>query len=136
MANKVARIALRLSRCIYGLFILVDGGLRVVGSMQGQYLGFVQPSADAFNRALWDTHFMNPLLGVSFVVAGLALFSNRTAPLGVALILPTMIIIFFFHVFLTGEVIWGTCHLLFTLFLLWVYRDAFKPLWNFRADAR
>jgi len=133
--NKAASVALAVSRCIYGLFFLVDGVLRVAGSIRGEYIGYVQPAAEAFNRAFWDTQFMNPLLGVSFIAAGVALFFRRTAPLGVALLLPTMIVIFFFHLFLTGGVAWGTGHLLFTLFLLWVYRDAFRPLWNYRTDA-
>lgn len=133
--SRAAGIALAVSRCIYGLFFLVDGALRVVGSIQDRYIGYVQPAADAFNRAFWDTQFMNPLLGASFIAAGAALFFNRTAPLGVALLLPTMFVIFFFHLFLTGQVAWGTGHLLFTLFLSWTYRDAFRPLWNHKADA-
>ena len=131
MNAKFGNMALAVARSVYGLFILLDGAGRVFYSIQGYPKPkFVQPAAEAFNSHVFANPFMDPLLGVSFIAAGLALFFNRTAPLGVAILLPTMIVIFFFHVFLTGEIVWGSCHLLFVLFLLWVYRRAFAPLRN------
>lgn len=132
MKAKFGRITLVIARCVYGIFIIVDGVLRVIGSIRGgPKPQFAQPAAESFNHAVFAAPFMDPLLGVSFVVAGLALFFNRTAPLGVAILIPPIIVIFFFHLFLTGQVVWGAGHLLFVLFLLWVYRQAFRPLWNY-----
>lgn len=131
MKAKPGNIALAVARCVYGLFFIGDGALRVIGSIRGDPKPtFVQPAAEAFNGPVFATPFMDPLLGTSFIAAGLALFFNRTAPLGVAILLPSMIVIFLFHLFLSGQIVWGAGHLLFVLFLLLVYRSAFTPLWN------
>ena len=132
MKSRFGSIALAVARCVYGFFFIGDGALRVISSIRGSPKPqFEQPAAEAFNGPVFATPFMDPLLGISFIVAGLALFRERTAPLGVAILLPSMIVIFFFHLFLSGQVAWGAGHLLFVLFLLWVYRSAFTPLWNY-----
>jgi hypothetical protein len=131
MKSKLGSVALAIARCVYGLFFIFDGALRVIGAIQGSPKPtFAQPAAEAFNGPLFAAPFTDPLLGTSFIVAGLALLFNRTAPLGVAILLPSIVVIFFFHLFLTGQIAWGAGHLLFVLFLLWVYRHAFAPLWN------
>jgi hypothetical protein len=136
MNAKFRHVALRMASCIYGAFIFMDGTLRVINSVQGSPKPkFAQLSAESFNHAIFANPFMDPLLGVSFMVAGLALFFNRTTPLGVAILMPSFVVIFFFHLFLTGQVVWGAGHLLFLLFLCWVYRRAFTPLWNYSNPA-
>lgn len=132
MKSKIAGTALTVARVVYGLFFIIDGAIRVMSSIRGTPKPkFAQPAAEAFNGPLFAAPFTDPLLGTSFIVAGLSLFFNRTAPLGVAILLPSMIVIFFFHLFLTGQIVWGAGHFLFVLFLLWVYRAAFTPLWNY-----
>ena len=136
MNAKFKRISLRVARVIYGAFILADGTLRVASSIQGSPKPkYAQLTAESFNHAIFSYPFMDPLLGASFMVAGLALFFNRTTPLGLAILMPSFIVIFFFHLFLTGQVVWGAGHLLFLLFLCWVYRRAFTPLWNYSNPA-
>lgn len=136
MKSKIAGIALTVARVVYGLFFIMDGAIRVISSVQGTPKPkFAQPAAEAFNGPLFAAPFTDPLLGTSFIVAGLALFFNRTSPLGVAILLPSMVVIFFFHLFLTGQIVWGAGHLLFVLFLVWVYRAAFTPLWNYGKPA-
>ena len=136
MNAKFRRAALRVARCVYGAFILIDGTLRVVSAIQGSPKPkFAQLAAESFNHAIFANPFMDPLLGTSFMVGGLALFFNRTTPLGLAILMPSFIVIFFFHLFLTGQVVWGAGHLLFLLFLGWVYRRSFTPLWNCNSPA-
>lgn len=136
MTLKVGRFVLRCLQTVYGLFFVLDGALRLIGSARGDPKEtFVQPAAEAFNGPVFATPFMDPLLGASFVVAGIALMFRRTTPLGVLILLPSLIVIFLFHAYLTGQIVWGGGHLLFVLLLAWLYRDAFRPLWNYPATA-
>jgi hypothetical protein len=90
----------------------------------------------AFWEALTATSFFTPLLAVTFLSAASALVFQRTAPLGIALLAPPMVIIFFFHIFLTGMVLWGATWAGLLAVLAWGHRDAFKALVTFRGPAR
>lgn len=90
----------------------------------------------AFLEALTATNFYTPLLAVTLLSGGVALLFQRTAPLGIALLAPPMVIIFFFHIFLTGMVLWGTMWAGILAILAWGHRDAFKALVSFKGPAR
>jgi hypothetical protein len=89
----------------------------------------------AFLGALMATSFFTPLLGATFLAGASALLSQRTAPLGIVLLAPPMVIIFFFHIFLTGMVLWGVTWAGSLAVLAWGYRDAFTALVTFRGPA-
>src|SRR5215467_6167294 len=56
------------------------------------------PTAAArdFLGALMATSFFTPLLAVTYLAGASALLFQRTAPLGIALLAPPMVIVFFF----------------------------------------
>ena len=89
----------------------------------------------AFMDALTNTSFFTPLLGVTYLVGASALLLQRTAPLGIVLLAPVMVMIFFFHLFLTGMVVWGAAWAGVLAVLAWGHRDAFKALVTFSGQA-
>jgi len=90
----------------------------------------------AFLEALSATSFFTPVLGVTFLAGASALLFQRTAPLGIVLLAPPMVIIFFFHIFLTGMVLWGSVWAGTLAVLAWGHREAFTALFSFRGPAR
>jgi hypothetical protein len=93
-------------------------------------------AARAFLVALMVTPFFTPLLAVTFLTGASALLFQRTAPLGIALLAPPMVVIFFFHIFLTGMVLWGVVWAGSLAVLAWGHRDAFAALVRFQGPAR
>jgi hypothetical protein len=87
--------------------------------------------AIAFQKALTETHFMDPLLAIACLFGGVALLIRRTAPLGIVILAPVVVVIFLFHLVLTGNWMWGTLNLLWFAGLAWYYRRAFIPLCNY-----
>ncbi len=90
----------------------------------------------AFLAALTATSFFTPILAMTFLSGASALLFRRTAPLGIVLLAPPMVIIFCFHIFLTGMVLWGGLWTGALAVLAWGHRDAFKALVSFRGPAR
>lgn len=80
-------------------------------------------AVEAFWVAIEATRFMVPLLGGCYFLGGVALWF-RTAPLGLALLSPPMVIIILFDILLAKKAI-----------LLWQFRSAFNPLWSFPTQA-
>ena len=74
------------------------------------------------------TGFFNPLLMVDYALGGGALLFRRTAPLGLALLAPSVGVIFLFHLKLTGNVAWGGGWALAWALLAWRYRAGFTGL--------
>ena len=88
------------------------------------------PAAASFMEALRATGFISPLMYLFFVLGGLATLFHRTAPLGLVLLGPFVIVIFFYHLVLTGNWPWGSFWLALFLGLLCAYRYRFAPLWT------
>lgn len=57
--------------------------------------------------------------------------SHRTAPLGIVMLAPVVVVIFLFHVVLTGNWPWGTLNLAWIAGLGWRYRRGFTALWTY-----
>jgi hypothetical protein len=93
-------------------------------------------AARAFLGALMTTPFFTPLLAVTYLAGASALLFQRTAPLGIVLLAPSMVVIFFFHIFLTGMVLWGVAWAGSLAVLAWGHRDAFAALVTFQGPAR
>jgi hypothetical protein len=73
----------------------------------------------AFQRAFTESHFMDPLLAVACFLGGGALLVHRTTPLGIAMLAPVVVVIFLFHLLLTGNWIWGAFNLIWFTGLTW-----------------
>lgn len=126
-------IGWRLLRWIFGGFYLAIGlqsFLVVLGLIPRPDFDMQQGSA-AFMTALRETGFIVPLMVIGFVASGVALLYQRTVPLGLVILAPFVVVIFFTNVMLDPRWAWGTVHLLVLLALAWRHRSAFTPLWSY-----
>jgi hypothetical protein len=130
MLRKYIAVA---GRWIFGLWYLLSGGTWLVihASGHGAANHEVTPGAIAFTKALSDSHFMDPLLALTCFFGGGALLIRRTSPLGIAILAPVVVVIFLFHLVLSGNWIWGTLNLVWFTGLTWRYRRAFTALWTY-----
>lgn len=100
--------------------------------------GFGDAAKDAaeattgLERAMAESHFMNPLLILGCFFGGGALLFQRTSPLGLAILAPIVICIFCFHLLITHSYVWGTLNLLWMVALVWHFRHGFKQLWSYK----
>jgi hypothetical protein len=116
------------ARFIYSLYYF---GVGIVGIITGDKAKDMVNAGTPFQRALSETGFMDPLLCVACITGGAALFIRRTAPLGIVVLAPVVIIIFFFHIVITRSWLWGTLNLVWLLVLAWQFRHGFDSLWNY-----
>jgi hypothetical protein len=127
-------IVWRLFRWLFGAFYLLSGlhwGSVLLGLAPVPDFKLSEANA-AFQGALTATGFINPLLALTFIVSGACLLWARTAPLGIVLIAPVMVIILFTNTLLENAAIWGIGHTLALLILAWHFRTAFYGLWNYK----
>lgn len=118
------KIAVTLFRIAYGAWFAFWGLAPLLGVAP-------PPTTEPAALALLDANratFSMDLAQASFIVGGLALTIGRTAPLGVAILAPTIFWIFFFHLTLSASYGWGAFWFAGWLFLAWWHRDAFRPL--------
>jgi hypothetical protein len=107
----------------------------VVFGLNG-FLNFIpQPTtplpegAMAFAGALMKSGYMLPLIGVTHLVVGVMLVTNRFVPLALALFAPFMVNSIAFHVFLEPSGLpMASVFLALELYLAWTYRRAFAPM--------
>jgi len=119
-------------RWVFALWYVLTGGVWLVSHALGRDATRreVAAGAIAFQHALTASHFMDPLLAVTCLVGGAALLVRRTAPLGIVILAPVVVVIFLFHLVLTGNWPWGTLNLVWIAALGWFYRPAFTALWT------
>ena len=87
--------------------------------------------AAAFAGALAKSGYMMPLVMGTQLLVGILLLLNRFVPLALVLIAPILVGILGFHIFLAPATIApGLVLLILELYLAWVYRDAFRPLFR------
>lgn len=130
-------MAWRLLRYVFAAYYLLVGGY-VLLSLAG-FVPAPQPKVSdasaAFQAALWQTGFMLPLLGLVYVAGACALFVERSTPLGIVLLAPAVVVIFFTNTLLDTAWIAGTVNAAVLAALAWRYRMAFMPLWNYGRSA-
>ena len=120
-------------RWIFGLWYLITGGAWLVTHAIGRGAAHheVTAGAIAFQKALAESHFMDPLLALTCLFGGAALLIRRTTPLGIAMLAPIVVVIFLFHLLLSGNWMWGTVNMVWFAGLVWCYRRAFTTLWTY-----
>ena len=123
-AMKYLLVAVRL------IFALYYFGVGALGLITGDRAKDIANAATPFQRALSETGFMDPLLCLACLAGGGALLFQRTAPLGIVVLAPLVIIIFFFHLVITHDWLWGTLHLIWLVALAWHFRHRFDSLWH------
>ncbi|MFT3868666.1 MAG: DoxX family protein [Nibricoccus sp.] len=131
-SKSFARFFPAIARMLMGLPLLVFG-------LNG-FLNFIPPpstplpeGAMAFAGALVNTGYMMQLIGLTHLIVGILLVTNRFVPLALALFAPFMVNSVAFHLFLerSGLVMAGV-FLLLELYLAWAYRHAFRPMLSAR----
>lgn len=118
-------------RVLYGLFFASTGCMIAVGATMG-WPSPRQPTlaAQSFTDALDAARIINPLLSMTYIAGGLSLLFDRTGPLGIVLLAPAIGTIFFFHLVLSGQVVWGSANALCLATLAWHYRERLSGLWT------
>lgn len=127
------RLSISVFRVAYGAFYLavgLYGGFSLLAGRGNPFTVEAGPGAD-FQDALQATGFIIPLMLTCYVIGGAALLFNRTAPLGIIVLAPFVVVIFSYHVLLGGSVWWAVLWATGLMLLAWRYRDAFVPLVNF-----
>jgi len=85
--------------------------------------------AVAFSTALINTGYMFQLIGVTQLIVGVMLMTNRFVPLALALFAPFMVNSLAFHIFLERSgLIMTVIFLALELYLAWSYRHAYRPM--------
>jgi uncharacterized membrane protein YphA (DoxX/SURF4 family) len=124
----IARVLLGLGFTIFGL---------------NGFLNFIPPPKEPMPKAAMDfagammqTGYMFKLVAGTQLVAGVLLLSNLFVPLALVLLMPILVNIIAFHLFLApapGAFAPGIVFTLLALYLAWVYRKAYRPLLSVRA---
>ncbi|MBS0326573.1 MAG: hypothetical protein JSS46_08520 [Proteobacteria bacterium] len=127
----------RVLRYLYGAYYLLVGAyvaLSLVGLLPLPHPKVSNASA-AFQDALVKTGFMFPLLAFTYVVSACALFFHRTAPLGLVLLAPVAVVIFFTDAVLDSAWPLGTLNAVILAALAWHFWPAYRPLWSYSAKS-
>ncbi len=124
--SAIARILMGLGFFIFGL----NGFLQFIPQPKTP----MPEGAVAFAGALMKTGYMFPLIAGTQLLVGVLLLVNRFVPLALVLIMPVLVNIIAFHIFLQPAGIGpGVFFLVLELYLAWVYRKAFLPMLAMRA---
>jgi putative oxidoreductase len=134
--KSFARHLPTVARILMGLPLVVFG-LNAFFNFIPQPTTPMAEGAAAFLGALMKTGYMMPLIGLTQLIVGLGLVSNRFVPLALALFAPFIVNSIAFHAVLehTGLPM-AAVFLVLELYLAWVYWPAFRTLLAARTPAR
>lgn len=129
VAVIICRVLLGLGFTVFGanmLFPFLPQPPPLEGSLTAQFMKIMVP-----------THYMM-IVGVFQLIGGVLVLSGRLAPLGLAFLAPVLVNILAFHIFLqNGEgLVPGLVFSFLEAFLIYSYRDYFKPLFSTNAQPR
>lgn len=117
----IARILLGLPLVVFGL----NGFLNFIPQPETP----LPEGAMAFAGALMKTGYMMQLIGITQLIVGVLLVSNRFVPLALALFAPFIVNSVAFHVFLEHSGLpMAIIFLALELYLAWKYRRAYAPM--------
>lgn len=127
-AKSFTRHLPTIARVLMGLAFFVFG-------LNG-FLNFMPPpskpmpeGAVAFAGALLKTGYMFPMIAGTQLLVGVLLLLNRFVPLALVLIMPILVNIIAFHIFLEPSgTAPGAVLMLLELYLAWSYRHAYCPM--------
>jgi len=134
--SALARYAPVVARFLLGAVFFVFG-------LNG-FFNFIPPPPDGvpegamkLGAAMAESGYLFPFIKGTEVLCGLLLLSNLFVPLALVVLMPIVLNILAFHLFLAPD---GTgmavVILAVQLYLAWVYRQAFAPLLTARTVAR
>ena len=117
-----------IARYLLGLPLLVFG-LNAFFNFIPQPTTPMPEGAAAFAGALFKSGYMMQLIGVTFLLVGAGLVTNRFVPLALALFAPFIVNSIAFHVFLERSGLpMAAVFLAVELYLAWSYRSAYRAM--------
>ena len=120
------------ARLLMGLMFLVfglNGFLHFIPEPKNA----MPEEAAAFAGAMAKTGYMFPMVMGTQLLVGVLLLLNRFVPLALALIMPVIVNIIAFHVFLAPSGIApGAVILLLEIYLAWAYRKQYRSMLTMR----
>lgn len=135
MSDSIPWRILRYLFAAYYLLVGVYLALALVGIIPPPHPKVGGASA-AFQAALGKTGFMFPLLAFTYVASACALLFRRTAALGLVLLAPVAVIIFFTDTLLDTAWLFGTLNVVVLAALAWHFRSAYRPLFSYSVGAQ
>lgn len=140
MSTESARPPRSFTRFLPAVARVLLGAPLVFFGLNG-LLSFVPPpqmslpeGATAFLDALIQTGYMMQLIALTHLVVGVLLVINRFVPLALALLAPFLVNSIAFHSFLEPSGLpMAIVFLVLELYLVWRYRDAYRPMLRSRA---
>jgi uncharacterized membrane protein YphA (DoxX/SURF4 family) len=121
----IARILMGLAFTIFGL----NGFLQFMPQPKT-----MPPGVGEFMAGVKGTGYFFPLLFGTQLVVGLLLLLNLFVPLALVLIMPVLLNIILFHIFLQPSgIVPGAILMALELYLAWVYRKTYCPMLVMRA---
>jgi uncharacterized membrane protein YphA (DoxX/SURF4 family) len=134
--SKASCIATAIVRVLYGLAFSVFG--------LNAFLNFIPPpdkpmapGATAFFTALVGTGYMIKLIGAAELLGGILLVVNRFVPLALLVLAPLLVNIVAFHLFLERSGLGvALVFVAIELYLAWVHRAAWRPLFQSRSPVQ
>jgi hypothetical protein len=132
---NVSRI-MTAARWIYALLFLAMGAqslLVYAGILpHSDYPG--SPEIKAFTDAIFSTGFIGPIMSITYFGSGVLMLFERTAPLGIVLLAPFVVVILFTHLMLDGTPALGILVAALLGLFAWQFRKAYRPMWNYGKD--
>ena len=122
------KYAIIVARVLLGLMFAVFGS--------NAFLHFIpmppmQGQAGVFIGALFSSGLIYVIAGLQVVGGLLLLIGRRLVPLGLTLLGPVIVNIVLYHIFLDPSGLpMAICISIFSLFLLWAYRDKFPAIFQ------
>jgi hypothetical protein len=124
-------------RWIYAAFFFLIGAQAILASAgvlsSSEFPG--SPETKEFTDAIFATGFIGPIMSVTYVVAGILMLFYRTAPLGIVLLAPFIVVILFTHMMLNGSPAFGILLAALLGLFAWQFREAYRPMWNYQNEA-
>lgn len=124
-APVIARVLMGLAFTVFGLngFLHFMPEPKTLPAGVGEFMG-----------AMMKTHYFFPLLFATQLVVGILLLLNLFVPLALVLIMPVLVNIILFHIFLQPSgIVPGAVLMALELYLAWIYRKAYCPMLVLRA---
>jgi hypothetical protein len=136
-ASKRRSVAIQklLPTAVRLIFAAYYFGVGVVGSITNDAVKDAANASTSLEKAMAESLFMNPLLCLACLAGGGAMLFRRTAPVGIVILAPLVIIIFCFHMVITKSYLWGWLNLLLLAANAWHFRRRFDHLWNYAGPA-
>ena len=122
------RVARLIARILLGLVFTVFG---LNGFLHFLPMPPMSGSPADFFAAMFKTGYMLNLIFGAQVIGGVLVLAGVFVPLGLAILAPVIVNIFFFHVHLDPSGLpLALIVVILELFLAWCYRDKFAPLFS------